>query len=71
LTRTAIDDGIRAKLIEALDWAGRSEDVRAVVVTGRGKAFCAGGNIKAMQARLEAAPGRVAINGWNRQNRTH
>ena len=69
--RNAIDDGMRGELIEALDWAAQSDDVGAVVLTGRGKAFCAGGDIKAMQARLETPPGRTAINGWNRQQRTH
>lgn len=61
--RNAIDDGMRGGLIEALDWAAQSDYVGAVVLTGRGKAFCAGGDIKAMQERLETPPGRTAING--------
>ena len=69
--RNAINDAVRAELIEALEQASRDDAVRAVVLTGRGKGFCAGGDIGAMRDRLEAPPGRVAINGWNRQQRTH
>jgi enoyl-CoA hydratase/carnithine racemase len=69
--RNAINDAMRADLIAVLDWADRSADVRAIVLTGRGKGFCAGGDISAMRERLSAPAGRVGINGWNRQRRTH
>lgn len=69
--RNAINDAMRADLIQVLDWADRSEDVRAIVITGRGKGFCAGGDIAAMRERLSAPAGRVGINGWQRQRRTH
>jgi enoyl-CoA hydratase/carnithine racemase len=69
--RNAINDAMRADLIATLDWADRSADVRAIVITGRGKGFCAGGDIAAMRERLLAPAGRVGINGWNRQRRTH
>lgn len=69
--RNAIDDGMRAELVEVLDYVARDDAVRALVLTGRGSAFCAGGDIAGMQARLKAAPGEVAFNGWNRQRRTH
>jgi enoyl-CoA hydratase/carnithine racemase len=69
--RNAINDAMRADLISVLDWADRSPDVRAIVLTGRGKGFCAGGDIAAMRERLSAPSGRVGINGWNRQRRTH
>ena len=69
--RNAINDAMRADLIQALDWADRSADVRAIVITGRGKGFCAGGDIAAMRERLTAPAGRVGINGWQRQRRTH
>jgi len=69
--RNAINDAMRADLIAVLDWADRSADVRAIVITGRGKGFCAGGDIAAMRDRLSAPVGRVGINGWNRQRRTH
>lgn len=69
--RNAINDDMRADLIRALDWADRSPDVAALVITGRGKGFCAGGDIAAMRERLSAPAGRVGINGWHRQRRTH
>lgn len=69
--RNAINDDMRADLIRALDWADRSPDVAALVITGRGKGFCAGGDIAAMRERLSAPAGRVGINGWQRQRRTH
>ena len=69
--RNAINDDMRADLIQALDWADRSPDVAALVITGRGKGFCAGGDIAAMRERLSAPAGRVGINGWQRQRRTH
>tara|TARA_B100000676_G_scaffold251851_1_gene257011 strand:+ start:1755 stop:2558 length:804 start_codon:yes stop_codon:yes gene_type:complete len=69
--RNAINDEMRADLIRALDWADRSADVGAVVLTGHGKGFCAGGDIAAMRERLSAPAGRVGINGWQRQRRTH
>ena len=46
--RNAINDDMRADLIQALDWADRSPDVAALVITGRGKGFCAGGDIRAL-----------------------
>lgn len=69
--RNAINDAMRVDLFQVLDWADRSADVRAIVITGRGKGFCAGGDIAAMRERLSAPPGRVGINGWQRQRRTH
>jgi len=67
----AMDDALRSEFVDVLDWAARDDAVRAVVLTGRGRSFCAGGDIAAMQERLKAPIGTVAINGWNRQRRTH
>ncbi len=69
--RNAINDDMRAELMNALDQLGRDEAVRAIVLTGKGKAFCAGGDIRAMQQRMQAPAGEVAFNGWARQQRTH
>jgi enoyl-CoA hydratase/carnithine racemase len=69
--RNAIDDAMRAELVDALDRITRDEDIRAVVLTGAGKAFCAGGDVRGMKQRLEAPQTQVAINGWRRQQRTH
>jgi enoyl-CoA hydratase/carnithine racemase len=62
---------MRAELISAFEWADASTDVRAVILTGAGKAFCSGGDIRGMKERLGAPAGEVACNGWRRQKRTH
>lgn len=69
--RNAIDDETRAELIAALDRVTNDDAVRAVIITGNGSAFCAGGDISGMQQRLQAPPGQIAFNGWRRQKRLH
>ncbi|RAI01897.1 enoyl-CoA hydratase [Acuticoccus sediminis] len=69
--RNAIDDATRIILIDTLEQVNADDEVRAVVLTGAGSAFCAGGDIAGMKARLEAPVGRVGINGWKRQKSTH
>ena len=69
--RNAINDAMREDFNRVLDWIERDPAVRAVVLTGRGPGFCAGGDISAMRERLSAPTGRVAVNGWRRQRRTH
>ena len=69
--RNAIDDAMRADLMAALDHVARTDSIKALVVTGAGRGFCAGGDVKSMQARLSVPPGEVALNGWRRQQRTH
>jgi enoyl-CoA hydratase/carnithine racemase len=69
--RNAIDDAMRLELIEAIDEVGRNREARALVLTGAGRGFCAGGDISAMRERLQAPVGEVAGNGWRRQRRTH
>lgn len=69
--RNAINDQMRAELIEAFDWADRVPEVRAVILTGAGKGFCSGGDILGMQDRLNAPQDEVAFNGWRRQKQTH
>lgn len=69
--RNAIDDAMRVDLIAALDEVARNPAAKALVLTGNGKGFCSGGDIKGMQQRLASPAGEVAINGWRRQQRTH
>lgn len=69
--RNAINDQMRAELIDAFERAAADVDVRAVILTGAGAGFCSGGDISGMRARLEAPAGDVAFNGWRRQRNTH
>ncbi len=69
--RNAINDAMRKEFIAALEQAAADDAVRAVVLTGNGKAFCAGGDISGMKERLKAQPNQVAFNGWRRQGQTH
>lgn len=69
--RNAIDDDMRSELVDHLQQIAKDDSVRAVVLTGAGKGFCSGGDVKNMKARLSASAGDIAINGWRRQQRTH
>ena len=70
--RNAVNEALRFALIDALDACANDAQVRAIVLTGQGSAFCAGGDIAAMRARLESEPGTVAALGWKHQRRnTH
>jgi enoyl-CoA hydratase/carnithine racemase len=69
--RNAITDDMRSELIATLEDVSRDAAVRAVVLTGNGKGFCAGGDVSGMAERMEAPAGEVAFNGWSRQQRVH
>ena len=69
--RNAINDVLRHEFIAVLERVAADETVRAVVLTGEGKSFCAGGDISGMKERLKAAHGEVGFNGWRRQGQTH
>lgn len=47
LTGTALIDDI----VDTIQWANHSANVSVLIITGSGRAFCAGGNIKEMQYR--------------------
>jgi len=70
-SRNAIDDAMREALLERLDAVEQDPGLRALVITGAGKCFSAGGDIAAMRARLDAPAGEIAFNGFQRQIRTH
>lgn len=69
--RNAINDKMRAELIDAFALADTDKSVRGIILTGAGKGFCSGGDIGGMKARLDAPTGEVAFNGWKRQKNTH
>ncbi|MBC3345984.1 enoyl-CoA hydratase/isomerase family protein [Pseudomonas sp. SWRI196] len=69
--RNAMSDAMRAELVELLEGLRGDRKVRALIITGAGKGFCAGGDISGMQARMEADPAVVGFNGWERQQGVH
>jgi 2-(1,2-epoxy-1,2-dihydrophenyl)acetyl-CoA isomerase len=55
--RNAIRLGVTTALtLEALEQAAGDPDIRSVVITGRGTAFCAGGDVKEMAKALGSGP---------------
>jgi enoyl-CoA hydratase/carnithine racemase len=69
--RNAINDAMRTEFVATLERINGDAAIRAVVLTGNGKGFCAGGDISGMKERLNAPAGQVAFNGWRRQGQTH
>ncbi len=69
--RNAMSDAMRAELVSHLKTIGVQRDIRALVLTGNGKGFCAGGDIAGMRERMNADPAEVGFNGWERQQGVH
>jgi enoyl-CoA hydratase/carnithine racemase len=69
--RNAMSDDMRNEFIHALERVSADKAIRALVLTGAGKGFCAGGDIAGMERRLNAPAGEVGFNGWHRQQRVH
>ena len=69
--RNAMNDALRAEFVEALEGLVRNREARALVLTGNGKGFCAGGDVAAMAQRLDSPPGEIGFAGWSRQQHVH
>jgi enoyl-CoA hydratase/carnithine racemase len=69
--RNAMSDAMRTEFIHALERVAADKAIRALVLTGAGKGFCAGGDISGMEKRMSAPTGEIAFNGWHRQQRVH
>ena len=61
--RNAMSDAMRSEFIQALEHVSADKSIRAVVLTGAGKGFCAGGDISGMEKRMNAPTGEIAFNG--------
>ena len=65
--RNALDLVMREEIVTALDEIEADASVRVLIVTGAGEHFCAGGDVKTMQAkRHTAAEGRARVELLNR-----
>lgn len=69
--RNAMSDAMRAELVSHLQNVRTDRSVRALIITGTGKGFCAGGDIAGMKQRMEADITDVGFNGWERQQGVH
>lgn len=69
--RNAMSDDMRTEFIAALEHVSAEKSIHALVLTGNGKGFCAGGDISGMERRMNAPTGDIAFNGWHRQQRVH
>ena len=69
--RNAMSDEMRTQFVNALESVAADKAIRALVLTGSGKGFCAGGDIAGMERRMQAPTGEIAFNGWHRQQRVH
>jgi enoyl-CoA hydratase/carnithine racemase len=58
-------------LIDAQQAVSADNAFGAVVLTGAGSSFRAGGDIGSMRERLEVPCGKVGFNGWKWQKQTH
>src|SRR5271155_2839574 len=55
--RNAMSEGMNRALAEQLAWAEVAPSVKCLILTGAGKGFCAGGDVKGMAERThESAP---------------
>lgn len=68
--RNAVDDTMRSELRTALDHIVEHQEYRGLVLTGSGSVFCAGGDIRGMQERIDQGP-RAGEIGWRRQRELH
>src|SRR5256885_11900337 len=69
--RNAMSDDMRTEFIDALERVAADKAIKALVLTGAGKGFCAGGDIAGMQRRMNAPAGEGGFNGWQRPQGGH
>jgi len=53
----ALDVAMSEELLKALEYCTKDREIRAVALTGAGKAFCSGGDVKYFSEYLEVDPG--------------
>ena len=63
----ALTDELKADYVRMLDAVQSNDDVKVLIITGNGRAFSAGGNVKAMGDPKRAQP----VNGRSQIGRAH
>ncbi|MFT7218433.1 MAG: enoyl-CoA hydratase/carnithine racemase [Candidatus Azotimanducaceae bacterium] len=58
-TLNALTPAMRVSLLQAIDDANTSDDVRVIIITGEGRGFCSGGDVKAMNEARKAGTANV------------
>jgi 2-(1,2-epoxy-1,2-dihydrophenyl)acetyl-CoA isomerase len=67
--RNAMSADMNGALQAQLAWAELAAEVKVIVLTGAGKGFCAGGDVKGMAARGDGTVGNNTIDGKIHQQR--
>jgi 2-(1,2-epoxy-1,2-dihydrophenyl)acetyl-CoA isomerase len=67
--RNAMSGDMNGALQAQLAWAELAAEVKVIVLTGAGKGFCAGGDVKGMAARGDGTVGNNTIDGKIHQQR--
>ncbi|MBT2565233.1 enoyl-CoA hydratase/isomerase family protein [Arthrobacter sp. ISL-85] len=62
-TLNALDDPVKRALVEQIVLAATEPEVRVLMLTGAGRAFCSGGDIRGMGQRTPAEMNRVLTYG--------
>ena len=66
----ALNDDLLDQLLFVIENAGNDEGIRCLVLTGAGRGFCAGGDMKGFsQADLRAMPRQLAVEELRRRTR--
>ncbi len=61
----AMNDSLRSELQDALKQAARDKEVRVVIITGAGKAFCSGQDLKEVLANPDRSIAESLRKGYN------